>query len=188
MRGRVDRSPKASGELARRIRARGVALVAVVVGILVTAGLVSAAPAVRRIALDMREVAFRPATLYLRAGERVELVIENRGAAEREWSAGRGRVDLPFEKGFRTDLLDILKPRVSGQGYELEQLTASNLDTDENVENTIGDRLGQQVDVAPGGHVVLDFTVPQDAKGMWRMACFLPGHYESGMYGAILIE
>jgi len=64
----------------------------------------------------------------------------------------------------------------------------TNLDTEEGVEGETVNRLSQEVDVEPGGQVVLDFTVPQDAKGMWRMGCFLPGQYESGMYGAILIE
>ena len=188
MRGRGHGLPMASGHVVGRVCMRAVVLVAVVLGLLAAAGPASAAPAVRRITLDMREFAFQPTTLYLKAGERVELVIENRGAVEHEWSAGRGLVDIPYEKGFRTDLLAILKPRVSGQGYDLEQLMTTNLDTEERVEGETVSRVSQEVDVEPGGHVVLDFTVPRDAKGMWRMGCFLPGQYESGMYGAILIE
>ena len=64
----------------------------------------------------------------------------------------------------------------------------TNLDTKEGVEDEAVTRLSQEVDVEPGGQVVLDFTVPQNAKGMWQMGSFLPGQYESGMYGAILID
>ncbi len=188
MRGRGDRLPKVCSEMARRRCARGVAFAAAILGLLATAGLVSAGPAVHRITLDMQEIAFRPAALYFKAGERVELILENRGATEHEWTAGRGRVDLPYEKGFRTDLLAILKPRVSGQGYELEQLMTTNLDAEEGAERETMDRLGQEVDVEPGGRAVLDFTVPRNARGMWRMGCFLPGQYESGMYGALLVD
>ena len=188
MRGGGDRVLMATGQVLGRIRATGLALAVVALGLLATGAPASAASKVHRVTLAMREFALQPAALYLKAGERVELVIQNRGATEHEWSAGRGLVDVPYEKGFRTDLLAILKPRVSGQGYDLEQLMTTNLDPEEGVEGETVNRLSQEVDVEPGGHVVLDFTVPQDAKGMLRMGCFLPGQYESGMYGAILIE
>ena len=178
----------ATGRLAGRIRATGLALAIVVLAALATGAPASAASKVHRVTLAMGQFALQPAALYLKAGERVELVIQNRGAAEHEWSAGRGLVDIPYEKGFRTDLLAILKPRVSGHGYDLEQLMTTNLDTEERVEGETVNRLSQEVDLEPGGQVVLDFTVPQAAKGMWRMGCFLPGQYESGMYGAILID
>ena len=177
-----------TGQVAGRIRATGLALAVAILGLLATGAPASAASKVHRVTLAMGQFALQPAALYLKAGERVELVIQNRGAAEHEWSAGRGLVDIPYEKGFRTDLLAILKPRVSGHGYDLEQLMTTNLDTEERVEGETVNRLSQEVDLEPGGQVVLDFTVPQDAKGMWRMGCFLPGQYESGMYGAILID
>ena len=188
VRGGGDRVSIAAGQIAGRTRATRLALAVVVLGLLATGAPASAASSVHRVTLAMREFVLQPATLYLKAGERVELVIQNRGAVEYEWSAGRGLIDIPYEMGFRTDLLAVLKPRVSGQGYDLEQLMTTNLDTEEGVEGETVNRVSQEVDVEPGGQVVLDFTVPQDAKGMWRMGCFLPGQYESGMYGAILIE
>ena len=178
----------ATCQVAGRIRATGLLLTVVALGLLATAAPAPAASKVNRVTLAMGEFALQPSTLYLKAGERVELVIQNRGAVEYEWSAGRGLIDIPYEMGFRTDLLAVLKPRVSGQGYDLERLMTTNLDTEEGVEGETVNRVSQEVDVEPGGQVVLDFTVPQDAKGMWRMGCFLPGQYESGMYGAILIE
>jgi uncharacterized cupredoxin-like copper-binding protein len=171
-----------------RLRAAGLALAAVALGLLTAAAPAVAASGVYRVTLAMSDFALQPTALYLKAGERVELVIQNRGTEEREWSVGRGLVDTPYEKGFRTDLLAILTPRVHGQGYDLEQLMTTNLDTKEGVEGETVTRLSQEVDVEPGGQVVLDFTVPQNAKGMWQMGSFLPGQYESGMYGAILID
>jgi len=188
MRGGGDRVSKATGQVAGRVRATGLALVVAVLGLLATGAPASAASKVHRVTLAMGEFALQPATLYWKAGERVELVIQNRGAAEHEWSAGRGLIDIPYEKGFRSDLLAVLKPQVSGQGYDLEQLMTTNLDTEEGVEGETMGRMSQEVDVEPGGQVVLDFIVPQDAKGMWQMGSFLPGQYESGMYGAILID
>jgi uncharacterized cupredoxin-like copper-binding protein len=167
---------------------RGLALAALTLGLLTTATPARSASAVHRVTLAMSDFGLRPATLYLKAGERVELVIENRGAVEHEWSIGRGLVDNPYEKGFRRDLLAILKPRVSGQGYERESLMTTNLDTQVVPEREMVTPLSQEVDVEPGGQVVLDFAVPLDAKGMWRMGCFVRGEYESGRYGALLID
>jgi uncharacterized cupredoxin-like copper-binding protein len=186
--GRGKRVSTAMGHLAGRIRRTSLPLLAVAAGMLVTAAPAPATSGVHRVTLAMREFALQPAVLYLKAGERVELVLQNRGAAEHEWSAGRGLVDVPYEKGFRTDLLAILKPQVRGQGYHVEQLMTAKLDAEESIEGETARRLSQEVVVQPGGYAVLDFTVPQSAKGRWRMGCFLPGQYESGMYGAILIE
>jgi uncharacterized cupredoxin-like copper-binding protein len=177
-----------SEKVVGRLRATGLALAAVALGLLTAAAPAVAASGVHRVTLAMRDFALQPTALYLTGGERVELVIQNRGTEKREWSAGRGLVDIPYEKGFRTDLLAMLAPGVRGQGYDLEQLMTMNLDTKEGVEGETVTRLSQEVDVEPGGQVVLDFTVPRNAKGMWQMGSFLPGQYESGMYGAILID
>jgi len=152
------------------MRATGLALAVAIVGLLATGALASAASKVHRVTLAMSEFALQPAALYLKAGERVELVIQNHGAAEHEWSAGRGLVDIPYEKGFRTDLLAILKPRVSGHGYDLEQLMTTNLDTEEGVEGETVNRLSQEVDVEPGGQAVMDSRFPSKTRGTGQQA------------------
>src|SRR5512139_3236663 len=154
MREGGDRMSMATGHVAGRIRATGLTSVVLAVSLLAAAAPASAASSVHRVTLAMGEFALQPATLYLKAGERVELVIQNRGATEHEWSAGRGLVDIPYEKGFGTDLLAILKPRVSGQGYELESLMTTNLDTKEAAEGGTVTPLSREVDVEPGGQVV----------------------------------
>ncbi len=73
-----------------------------------------AAGKVHQVTLVMKEFKFEPATIHLKAGETVALTIRNEGSVEHEWSAGRNVVDNTVEKGYRTDLWALLKPRVAG--------------------------------------------------------------------------
>ncbi|MBI4306964.1 MAG: hypothetical protein HY678_11655 [Chloroflexi bacterium] len=38
------------------------------------------------------------------------------------------------------------------------------------------------------GSGTLIFKVPDSEKGEWETGCLLPGHYESGMRGALVVE
>jgi uncharacterized cupredoxin-like copper-binding protein len=180
--------PTLSKKILRRVRATGVILAATL-GLLTVSAPTMAAVQVHRETVTMTDFDVQPETLRWRVGEAVELVIRNRGDVGHErWAAGRGLIDTPYEKAFRTDLLAVLKPELSGRGYKLERLMTTNLDTPALVEKDAVTRLSQEMDIRPGGEVTLRFTVPSDAKGKWQMGCFLPGQYESGMYGTILIQ
>lgn len=147
----------------------------------------TAAGRVHRVTLTMKEFSYVPSTLHLKVGERVILTIKNEGQVEHEWVAGQGLVNTSEEKGFKKDLFATLKPRVTGREYELEKVSASPWQKDM-AEGETAKRLSTEVDVEPGGTATLRFTVPAGARGRWEMGCFLPGHYESGMKGTIVIE
>lgn len=169
------------------IRWMGLALGAAAALALAGASPAAAAGKVQRLTLVMKEFSYTPSTLHLKAGERVILTIKNEGQVEHEWVAGQGLVNTTDEKGFKTDLFALLKPRVTGREYELEKVSArpSSKDT---AEGENAKRLSTEIDVEPGGSATLRFTVPASAKGQWDMGCFLPGHYESGMKGTIVID
>ena len=57
-----------------RLRATGLALAAVALGLATAATPAVAASGVHRVTLAMRDFALQPTALYLKAGERVELV------------------------------------------------------------------------------------------------------------------
>ena len=38
-----------------------------------------------------------------------------------------------------------------------------------------------------GGRTTMTFTLPDDLRGEWEMACFLPRHYERGMRGTLTV-
>jgi len=146
----------------------------------------TAAP-VHKVTLVMREFRFEPAVLHLKVGEEVVLTIRNKGQVEHEWVIGRGVVNNQDEKGYRQDLLAILKPRVTGRHYDLEKVsTAGNSKDMQGGEYPKA--ISTEVEVERGGVVTLRFTVPASAKGEWEMGCFIPGHYESSMKGKVVIE
>ena len=111
----------------------------------------------------MDSFAFRPATLTLTAGERVTLRFKNVSTVEHEFMAGRQGVP---GKGYTEDLLAVaLKDQSGGHG--------------------MGGAAGIRVDAAKSAS--LTFRVP-DSKGKYEFGCFVPGHYEAGMKGTLVIE
>ncbi len=160
-------------------------LIGALVGLTVFAGLSAARPAsaasIHKVTLVMKEFAFEPSRIQLKAGEEVELTIRNAGHVTHDWMAGKGMVNTTEEKGFHTDLLALLKPRETGRQYAMERVgMASKADFIKRISG--GD------EVEPGGQVTLRFTVPATAKGEWQMGCLMTGHYESGMKGTLVIK
>jgi uncharacterized cupredoxin-like copper-binding protein len=155
------------------------------VGVVALAGLLAAQPAatagVHMVTLVMKEFKFEPSTIQLKTGEEVELTIRNEGQLTHDWMAGRGLINTPEEKGFRTDLLAILKPTETGRQYAVER--AGSVSKADFIERVSG---GDEIE--PGGAVTLRFAVPATAKGQWRMGCLLTGHYESGMKGTLVVK
>jgi uncharacterized cupredoxin-like copper-binding protein len=145
-----------------------------------------AAPPVHRVTLVMTEFKFEPATIHLKAGERVALTIRNDGTTEHEWSAGRNVVLTQAQAGYRTDLWALLRPTVAGMQYTLEKAKATP--GNDLAEGETAEMLSTELDVQPGGSVTLHFTVPASAKGRWGFGCFVPGHYDAGMKGTLVVE
>lgn len=120
----------------------------------------------RRIEIDMRSFAFTPNALTLKPGEKVTLVLNNRDTAEHEFMAGREPMK---DGGYKEDLLARLEitpkpPAAHEKGHG-----------------------GIAVLVQPGRSGTMTFVVP-DGGGTFEFGCFLPGHYEGGMKGALAIE
>jgi len=136
---------------------------------------------VHKVSVVMKEFSFTPAKVELKVGETVELTLRNAGQVAHDWMAGDGLVNTPDEKGFRKDLLVLLKPDVHGRKFTAEKVgVPSKADSIK--------RISTGVEIEPGGEVTLRFTVPAAAKGTWNMDCVLTGHYESGMKGTIVIQ
>ncbi len=145
-----------------------------------------AAGKVQPVTLVMKEFKFEPATIHLKAGEEVVLTIKNEGTVEHEWSAGKNVVLTQAQTGYRTDLWSLLRPTIAGTQYNLEK--ASTTPAKDLAEGETAKMLSTELDVQPGGSVTLRFTVPASAKGTWGFGCFVPGHYEAGMHGTLVID
>lgn len=158
-------------------------------GVMVVAGALACASApatafaatVHKVTVTMKEFSFTPATIDLKVGETVELTLRNAGQVAHDWMAGNDLVNTPDEKGFRKDLVALLKPQERGRKFTPERVGVPS--KADGVK-----RVSTGAEIEPGGEVTLHFTVPADAKGTWIMACVLTGHYESGMKGSIVIR
>ncbi len=149
----------------------------VVMGLGVQRGAGAAGPR-QVVELQMKEFAFVPATVTLRAGVPVELRLVNRGVVEHEfmvYDPGHMRMagmdpdvmhrELEARSYFRG--LDV---RVEGKAKKVERM---------------GKDLAM-ITLAPGERVVLRFMPKK--KGTFEVGCHIPGHYEAGMKGRWVVR
>ena len=118
----------------------------------------------RTITVEMREFGFSPSTIKLVPGERVMLVVKNLGTVEHEFMAGRNAMT---GKGYEQDWLAIAKSEQGG-GHDMGHA-------------------GSGMRVAPNGNASVILVVPAE-KGELEFGCFVPGHYEGGMKGKLVVE
>jgi uncharacterized cupredoxin-like copper-binding protein len=160
-------------------------LMGALVGLVVAVGLLAVRPAsaasAHKVILTMKEFKFEPSKIQLKVGEEVELTVRNAGQVTHDWMAGSDLVNTMEEKGFRKDLIALLKPTETGRQYAMERVgMASKADSIK--------RISEGMEIEPGGEVRLRFKVPASAKGEWQMGCLMTGHYESGMKGTLVIK
>jgi len=152
-------------DLGGPVRAVVLALVAVL-----GAAACSAPPAAadgRIVRVTLKEFAYAPSRVTLKAGELVTLELANRGTIFHELMAGRGEI-LPHG-GYAEDLFSGVETRMSGN------------------DPAAHSHGGFGVLVREGTTARLTFVVP-DRPGTYEMGCFEAGHYLSGMVGRIVIE
>ncbi len=126
-----------------------------------------AAPS-RTIELEMQDFAFSPKTLTVRGGESVLLRFRNGGAADHEFMVGR---EPRADGGYKEDLFQGLDVRVisgASQGHAMSHG-------------------GFGLIVGAGRSGAIQFAAPS-RPGTYEFACFIPGHYDAGMKGTLLIE
>lgn len=120
----------------------------------------------RTVEVELGTFFFKPDPIVLKAGERVTLKLVNKSTVEHEFMAGQA--PSTDGKGYAEDLFKDVETEVVGAKVEREHA-------------------GFEVVVAAGKTGQLRFTVPA-AKGTYEVGCFLPGHYQAGMKGELVIE
>jgi uncharacterized cupredoxin-like copper-binding protein len=118
----------------------------------------------RTITIEMREFGYLPSTIKLAPGERVTLNVKNAGTVEHEFMAGRNAM---IGKGY-------------GQDW-LARATAEHGGGHDTGHSGSGVRLNAK------GNASISLVVP-DEKGEFEFGCFVPGHYEGGMKGKLVVE
>jgi uncharacterized cupredoxin-like copper-binding protein len=118
----------------------------------------------RIVEIEMRDFAFSPETLTLRAGEKVTLSFKNVGKLEHEFMVGS---DPMIGVGYMNDWF-----ASAGLAGAVEHGT---------------DHAGSGVRVAPNTTQTVTFVVPSQG-GVFEFGCFVSGHYEFGMRGRLVVD
>ena len=122
----------------------------------------SSAPG-RTINVDMAEFTYSPMSITVKAGETVTIRLKNTGTIEHEFMAGRRAV--------------------AGVGYSEDWLALAKSDR---VGGHDMNHQGRGVRVQPRGSTAFTLTIPAET-GEFEFGCFMPGHYEAGMKGKLVV-
>ncbi len=151
--------------------------------------------------VQIGDLYFKPESIQLRAGHKVEIELINKGKIEHEFMVGRGveednesesHMEMPDEdkgkyehhEGVHNTHSEMSK-RFEKDFFEGVEVVAQ---TENGAEFMKVPGHGTMVRLKPESRATITFTVPVDHKGKWQMACFVPGHYEANMKGEIIIK
>ncbi|MBI2322268.1 MAG: cupredoxin domain-containing protein [Chloroflexi bacterium] len=125
------------------------------------------------IEIRLAEFRFAPEVIRVKAGQQVRLEFVNEGKIPHEFVAGRkAELREGTVERYKTDLFAGLP-------------VAHTVDKGK-VEKAAGGPMA--LEIKSGGRATLAFTLPADRAGTWEVGCFLPGHYDAGMKGSLVIE
>ena len=163
-----------------------------------------------RIDVTLNEYSFAPDPLRIPAGRPVTLVIRNAGRVPHEFMAGRDVSGNDFGQDLFADLhVNIEAVEMADAGHDEHADHAAETEhsdqhdaTEHGHEAAEADHhAGAEADAHGGGHehgtmaeaqvgqtVLMTFTLPEDRRGEWMTGCFLPGHYDAGMHGTLIVE
>ena len=151
-----------------------------------------------RIEVTLDEYSFSPDPLRVPAGRPVTLVIRNVGRFQHEFMAGRNAAGDDFEHDLFADLhVNIEKAETAEADHaEHEHAPAEHAHAAAEYEpgaagghaHGEGHEHGTMVENQPGETFLMSFTLPESRRGEWSTGCFLPGHYDAGMHGTLIVE
>jgi uncharacterized cupredoxin-like copper-binding protein len=128
------------------------------------------------IEVTMADFSYSPAVLRIPAGRPVMLVFTNMGVVEHEFMAGRTAVSGDFA----VDLFENVD-------VEMGSADVADHDHAEHMHAEGQDDHGTMIVVEPGARGSMTFELSADLRGEWEMACFIPGHYDGGMHGTVVV-
>ena len=168
---------------------------------------------INTIQIKMGDFYFKPETIHLRTGQHVKIELINEGKLEHEFMVGNmvnaegeeekqemSERELKHREGMQDRHKE--KHELGGEKQRQNNVTHVHTATFQNdffegIEVAHTEERGKFIQVAgqgtmlilePGGNATLSFQVPDNRKGEWAIACFMPGHYEAEMKGKIIIK
>ena len=143
-----------------------------------------------RIEVRLDEHSFSPDPLRIPAGQEVTLIIRNAGRIGHEFMAGRDPEGNDFKQDLFADLHVNIEQVDRSDADQSQQTDASHAEqsADDHHAGGEGHAHGTMVEAKVGQTFLMTFELPEDRRGEWTTGCFLPGHYEAGMHGTLIVE
>ncbi|WP_054903080.1 plastocyanin/azurin family copper-binding protein [Pseudomonas sp. NBRC 111131] len=135
-----------------------------------------AAKATRTVEVVLKDIAFEPKDLQVKAGETVRFVLINEGQLPHEFNLGDKAMHAEHQKEMLAMQGKLFTAGMNHEGMEHGQM-------DHGVHGHDG---GNTVLVQPGQRAEMTWTFRKSAP--IEFACNVPGHYQAGMVGALTIE
>lgn len=135
-----------------------------------------ASKATRNVEVHMKDIAFEPRALEVKAGETVRFVLINEGKLPHEFNLGDKAMHAEHQK----QMIAMQGKLFSGQ------MNHEGMDHGQMEHGAHGHDTGNTVLVQPGQRAELTWTFRKSAP--IEFACNVPGHYQAGMVGPLTIE
>lgn len=136
-----------------------------------------AAKATRTVEVLLKDIAFEPKSLQVKAGETVRFVLINQGQLPHEFNLGDKAMHAEHQKEMVAMQGKLFTGAMQHEGMDHSQM---------NHAEGHGHAGGNTVLVQPGQRAELTWTFSKSAP--IEFACNVPGHYQAGMVGPLTIE
>ncbi|MBH3460723.1 cupredoxin domain-containing protein [Pseudomonas putida] len=132
-----------------------------------------ASKATRTVDVVLKDIAFEPKSLQVKAGETVRFVVINEGKLAHEFNLGDKAMHVEHQKEMAA---------MAGMDHD----NMAGMDHSQMGHGGNGHDQGNTVLVQPGQRAELTWTFRKSAP--IEFACNVPGHYQAGMVGQLTIE
>ncbi|MDH0626462.1 cupredoxin family protein [Pseudomonas mosselii] len=139
-----------------------------------------AAKATRTIEVVLKDIAFEPKSIKVKAGETVRFVVVNEGKLPHEFNLGDKAMHAEHQKEMIAMQGKMFTAGMNHEGMEHGQMDHGQMGAGH------GHAGGNTVLVQPGQRAELTWTFRKSAP--IEFACNVPGHYQAGMVGPLTIE
>ncbi|WP_460418585.1 cupredoxin domain-containing protein [Pseudomonas sp. microsymbiont 2] len=139
-----------------------------------------AAKATRTVEVVLKDIAFEPKSIKVKAGETVRFVLINEGKLPHEFNLGDKAMHTEHQKE-----MIAMQGKMFTAGMNHEGMDHGQMDHGQ-MGGGHGHSGGNTVLLQPGQRAELTWTFRKSAP--IEFACNVPGHYQAGMVGPLTIE
>ncbi|MFJ4385626.1 plastocyanin/azurin family copper-binding protein [Pseudomonas sp. NPDC089408] len=143
-----------------------------------------ASKATRTVNVVLKDIAFEPGNLEVKAGETVRFVLVNEGKLPHEFNLGDKGMHAEHQKEMVAMQGKLFSGGMNHEGMDHGQMMSNSQAMDHGGGH--GHAGGNTALVMPGQRAELTWTFRKSAP--IEFACNVPGHYQAGMVGALTIE